>query len=181
VVTGKRSMRYLFTPGGSFKRTFLRVNYNLSGSSGSPRTGTGGAGVLDPLDAIHTWLLGATESGGESIVKGEMQDAANSTAESPSYVSDNPSTDFISPKSAFDTTLWCRATNNTGSNPTGGSGLGTWLTLVPGGSDRLWSWTRTTIGTTSGSIKVDIATDSGGSNIVATGYYAGSAEVINPI
>jgi hypothetical protein len=82
--------------------------------------------------------------------------------------------------SAVPPDLWIRATNVAGDNPTGGSGLGTWLPLVGAGSaERFWTWLETTNGfaTTSGTVMVELSTDSGGVTIVSTGYYRGVASV----
>lgn len=72
---------------------------------------------------------------------------------------------------------WIRATNNSGTDPDTGPALSTWHALS---TTREWTWTRSSIGTTSGSIKVEIASDSGGTNIVATGYYGGQVTIDPP-
>lgn len=73
---------------------------------------------------------------------------------------------------------WIRATANADSAPNLGQTLNTWHVLYgTGQSDRRWGWEEAAIGSYLGSIKVEIATDSGGSNIVATGYYEGRADV----
>lgn len=75
---------------------------------------------------------------------------------------------------------WIRATLEDGVNPTSGAAIGSWLKVsVSGSANRIWRWTDTTNGdsTTTGTLKIEIATDSGGTNIVATGYYKGTAIV----
>lgn len=79
--------------------------------------------------------------------------------------------------------LWIRAENNDGSDPNSISDdIDSWLPLVgTGGQNREWRWERGGFdpGTYAGSIWVRISTDSGGSSIVAEGYYGGTATV-NP-
>lgn len=76
---------------------------------------------------------------------------------------------------------WIRFDATLGTDPANGGDSSTgliWLKLTGTGSaDRSFLWEQTVVGTRSGYCKVEIATDSGGSNIVATGYYSGSAEV----
>jgi len=71
---------------------------------------------------------------------------------------------------------WIRATANADDLPDTGYALGTWWALT---TTRYWGWEVTGSGFqhSSGSVKVEIATDSGGTNIVATGYYGGTADM----
>lgn len=77
------------------------------------------------------------------------------------------------------TNIWIRATADTGSVPNDGSdALNTWLVLVgPGQSNKSWKWFRSFAdpGTYQGSVKVELSTDSSGTNIIATGWYGGTA------
>ena len=78
--------------------------------------------------------------------------------------------------------LWIKATqtgvSTPGDAPTSGDTLDSWHQVGgSSGADRSWGWQQTGLGSTAGEIKVDIATDSGGTNIVATGYYKGTAEI----
>lgn len=78
---------------------------------------------------------------------------------------------------------WVRAQNDAGSNPTTGPALNTWHKVAGSGSaNRRWTWQRLDFedgpGTTTGTLQVDIATDASGTNIVATGYYRGSATIV---
>ena len=70
--------------------------------------------------------------------------------------------------------LYIRATLDSGDTVTTGT-LNTWQILS---SDRLWTWNYSGVpDTVDGTLKIEIATDSGGSNIIATGYYRGRAIV----
>lgn len=71
--------------------------------------------------------------------------------------------------------LWVRSSANAGSRPTSGSALDTWLQVV-GGLLRAFYWDEG-FGSYTGSEKFELATDSGGVTIVATGYYGGTATV----
>lgn len=59
---------------------------------------------------------------------------------------------------------WCRLTVNSGSTPSG-SATGSILALS---TLRSWSLTRTTIGTTTANVTLQIFSDAGGANVVAT-------------
>ena len=135
----------------------------LSGTTGSPISYTDVG--EDPGNASVTWIF---ETDGEvQVLRLIESDFQYATGVQWSDWQPTPGQDY-----------WIRATNNAGSNPTGGSGLGTWLKVAgSGSSNRSWVWFRATVGTTTGSIKVEIATDSGGTDIVATGYYEGAAQV----
>lgn len=94
----------------------------------------------------------------------------------------NLGTDFTDgyPTPGADT--WIRATLLSGTSPNGGNSLNTWHQVTGAmGVTRAWAWTRTAVGdgagTTTGSLTVEIATDSGGSNVVATGTYTGESEI----
>lgn len=82
------------------------------------------------------------------------------------------STQWVIPN-AYAGDFWIRFSNYSGSNPNSGYTGGTWLALT---TNRQIIWT-TSITIRVGVQKVEIATDSGGSNIVATGYYGGDVEV----
>ena len=71
---------------------------------------------------------------------------------------------------------WLRFTHNAGDVNNVGNTSGSWLIMTTALSQ---GWNESTNGfaETAGSSKVEIATDSGGSNIVATGYYGGTATV----
>lgn len=63
--------------------------------------------------------------------------------------------------------FWVRATVTAGS-VSGGSGVGTWLQL---NAQRFWTRQRATIGASSATLSIQIATDSAGTNIVTSGTY----------
>ena len=82
--------------------------------------------------------------------------------------------------------IWIRATQNAGSSVpnAGGPALNTWWKLHgSSGASRTWGWFRggfdTTPGTYTGSIKIELSRNSSGTDIVATGFYGGTATV-NP-
>lgn len=76
---------------------------------------------------------------------------------------------------------WIRATVTAGSTPNGP--VGSWLKVAGSGSaDRTWTIDRDSTegsGTTTCTLKIELATDSGGSNIVATGYYRANATIVS--
>ena len=72
-------------------------------------------------------------------------------------------------------TYWVRATVNSGTSPSG-QPVGSWLQLDV---DRTWILSRSTVGITTCSLTFQIATDSGGANIIASGI--GSITTIEEI
>jgi len=72
--------------------------------------------------------------------------------------------------------LWIRFTTNAGDLPTTSTGtLG--VTWNPVSSLAQILWVQSGVGDSGGSCKVEIATDSGGANIIMTGYYGGNSHV----
>jgi hypothetical protein len=71
---------------------------------------------------------------------------------------------------------WVRATKVSGDDPNNNNdGFGSWLNIT---GTKEWSHIQSVIGSKGPTvIKLEIATDSGGSNIVATGYYTFTATV----
>ncbi len=70
-------------------------------------------------------------------------------------------------------THWARCTVNSGTLSSA-TATGVWLDISTG---RTWSRNRTTVGTNNANITIQIATDSGGTNIVASATFPLSAEV----
>lgn len=127
----------------------------LSGTTGTPNTTL--TVKLSPTDATAGWDFNSDGTVDNEATAGISQF--------------NGGVEWIdlSPTGSY----WIRATLNAGNAPDSGT-LGTWLALT---ISRSWRWTITGTGTTSGSVKIEIATDSGGSTIVATGYYGATATV----
>lgn len=129
----------------------------LSGTTGSPNANS--TIKLDPTDADCSWIFNTDGTIDKVSTTGTAQFQAGVE-----WCSDSPPTG----------SYWLRATSYSGSSPTTGT-LGSWLALT---STRTFQWYQSVVGTTGvGVIKVEIATDSGGSTIVATGYYQGNATV----
>jgi hypothetical protein len=74
--------------------------------------------------------------------------------------------------------FWCRMSKNSGSDPT--SGLLS-PTIYQLSSDREWTWQRTASGTTSANVTLQIASDSGMSNVVASATFNVTATVTNGV
>jgi hypothetical protein len=144
---------------GAWKVAWNNFVTLLSGSSGSPNTAP--AIATDPLNAEAGWRL---------LRDGSLQRTITGTYS-------DFSTEWGTPESTtVGDNYWVRATKSSGIDPTGtNSGFGTWLQLS---STRTWSHLRTLIGSDGPTkIKLELATDSGGSNIVATGWYQFTATV----
>lgn len=72
---------------------------------------------------------------------------------------------FTPTTTGIGSSYWVRVTKNSGANNTSGQALGTWLQLS---SNRSWTWVVTGNNSLSANLTIEIATDSLGSNIVAT-------------
>jgi hypothetical protein len=142
------------------RQFYAAETITLSGTAGTPNNDN--AVVIDPGTATAGWRF---ETDGEvfRVTGPQFQAGIEWTDLQPT-----PGKDY-----------WIRATANSGSVPNAGSdSLGVWHKVAGSGSgNRTWQWQRTTVGIYQGSVKVEIATDSGGTDIVATGYYGGIAEI----
>lgn len=143
--------------GGVWKQYFANVRVILSGSAGSPNVDTDFA--IAPADARAGWIFNST---------GDCTKYSGSSHSKPEWFGQPGETVHSTP----DQTYYIRATTESGDLPDFGT-MNTWLALSSG---RTWYWEATgTFEVSIGTIKIEIASDSGGTNIVATGYYRGSA------
>lgn len=132
----------------------------LSGSSGTPNTATDFA--ISPANSYVYWMFNA--DGTIDLLK--LQGADQFEKFSPDqWCNLTPEQDY-----------WIRFTHNAGDASNLGHTSGTWFAMTSAIGQ---GWEETTDGfsTYEGSSKVEIATDSGGVTIVATGYYGGRADV----
>jgi len=134
----------------------------LSGTSGSPNIDT--TTRVDPNTSTTGWKF---KTDGTVYKTGVLANDANYT------VQFNSGTEWNDGQTSPTGSYWIRFTNFSGSNGTG-STYSSWLALT---SDRTIQWQQVGVGTTQGVTKVEIATDSGGSTIVGTGYYSGVSTV----
>lgn len=149
---------------------------NLSGTEGTPKSVSKTS--VNPSSSVQAgWLVAANTISLLSIEKGEIQAAGWLLWDTPSYASDNSSTDWVIPHD-FDATYYVRATLVAGSNPLMSSGMDVWLSLVPEGANREWRWLQSVEGEITGTIKLEIASDSDGNDVLATGYYKATATYV---
>lgn len=127
----------------------------LSGTTGAPNVST--VSKVSPTDANAGFIFNSDGTIDTYNFSGLVQFAAGVQ-----WIDQTPSGSY-----------WIRATANAGNGADTGT-YNTWLALT---TNRSWLWTITGIGTTGGSVKIEIATDAAGATIVATGYYGGSATV----
>ncbi len=144
---------------GAWQTVFMGIVYTLSGTTGAPNSASDYN--LFPDDSLAGWRF---YNNGEvwkvETTTTQFRDGIEWSSEQPTVTVD----------------AWIRATYYSGDSPNSGDTLNTWH-KVGNGSNRAWLWSVTGAGSEVGVIKVEIATDSGGSDIVATGYYRGSAIV----
>jgi len=60
---------------------------------------------------------------------------------------------------------WARLTVTSGTAPSSGSGAGAWVSLA---ATVYWEWARSTVGSTTAVVKLEIATDAAGATVVAS-------------
>ncbi len=151
----------------------------LHGSEGSPIEINHES--TDPEDAAASFFLIVT-TGANAREKGYMMSLVYdfSDAGNVDFIKINPETDWVNPHD-FDPTYWVRATLVAGTNPFSGV-LGNWQSLIPDDPDpyggRGWTWIQVQLGATTGTVKVEVASDSEGANILATGYYKATVTVV---
>ncbi len=134
----------------------------LAGTSGAPRLAFDSS--ISPTVATVDW---------EFRANGEVWKDEGGTA-----TQDNAGTTWYTGGGSPPTsTYWIRFTKpvTLDDDPDSGDALNTWHEL--GTVTRLFGYNRSAAGGESGKIKVEIATDSTGTNIVATGYYDGEVDV----
>ena len=136
----------------------------LSGTSGSPNLSDSFA-VTDPS--------GATVSAGWLFVSDGTMDLRNASGNWANWTTTPTEWHDGTPASTF----YLRATLEAGDTPDLGT-LGTWQSLASSIS-YLWTASAGAFGfdTAAGTLKIEIAANSDGSNIRATGYYRGFANV----
>lgn len=129
----------------------------LSGSSGTPNQAN--ATVVAPGTVTAGWRV---------LANGQIQ---RTTGISNIYSAFNIGTEWSNKNPPG--TYYIRATLDSGTTPDSGT-LNTWIEID---TTITWSWTRSAVGVTTGILELEIATDSGGTNIVASGFYRGQAEI----
>lgn len=138
------------------------AHISLSGTAIAPNTSVGVA--TEPTNAVAGWRFNV-DGTVERFVSGSYADWDTDPEEWVGNLQ-NPNDEY-----------WIRFTLDSGdaaTTITGGAGV--WNKISGSGEAlALITWTQGSVGTLSGVYQVDIATDSGGSNIIATGYYEGTA------
>lgn len=147
---------------GAWKLAWGNQTINLSGTDVSPNTNVS---LNDTPATVY--------SGWKFYTDGDM---ARRNPTGANWMAWNPTpNEWADPESAgTGNNYWIRFTHNGGTAPNTGDSTGTWHALS---SDREFGYTRSALGTTTGEVKVEIASDSSGTTIVATGYYDYSATV----
>ena len=139
--------------------------YKLSGTSGSPNSAVDVK--TTPTDTTVSWIFNTdgTVDKKEAASTSQFQTGVEWDSDQPTPCVDN----------------WLRATVDVGDTPSVGT-IGSWSKVAGAGSSiQTYTWAETTNGAAdqTGTLKIEIATDSGGTNIVATGYYRGTAQVLS--
>jgi len=147
--------------GGAWKKAWQNVVVNLSGTSGTP------------IEATQT---GCTRAGWRWNTNGTVDKNINGSYSD--WGSTQTPVEYTDPQ-PISTDLWLRFTYQSGTvadyiTPT----VTTWGKVCGSGASAAEFYADSAISPQLSTYKVDIATDSGGSNIVATGYYRGTCDPI---
>lgn len=136
------------------------ANVALAGTSGVPRTAFKSS-VTPSLSSVD-WEF--RSDGTVYKVEGVVE------------TQDNAATTWYPSGSPPSNTYWIRFTlaDTIQDTPDVGDALNTWHSL---NATRTFGFNRVAAGSEVGNIKVEIATDSAGSTIIATGYYEGEVDV----
>jgi len=149
----KRVLQGWVGVGGQWKTFYVGETITLSGTVSVPNFGTA---LASPPGQTVTWVFG---SNGTVMRNGSPFNAGvewNSAQPTPAG------------------SYWIRGTHVQGDNPSGGFSLNTWHALT---QDRQLTWASDG-GPSENWVRIEIATDSSGNNVVATGYYG--AEFVTP-
>ena len=144
---------YVKTGSTTWKKFFAAFAVNLSGTSG-------------PLGAKYdttSWIVGTAQAGWVFGSDGDLTKKTGSPWTASPHEWGSP--EGTPPPSTY----YIKFSADAGDAPASPSLPTGWLALT---SDRSVTW-QSTGSEVDGSVKVEIATDAGGSNIVATGYYGG--------
>jgi len=145
--------------GGVWKQFFANTRVILSGISASPN-----------IDSDFEIDPGIANAGWSFQSNGDLVKISGNAYNEPEWYGQPGETTHSTP----DQTYYIRATNHADSDPDSGPALNTWHSLA---STRSWLWQAGPgFDFSRGTLKIEIATDSGGTNIIATGYYRGNAE-----
>lgn len=128
----------------------------LSGTTGSPNADTDFS------------LGGVATAGWSFLVSGDLTKISGGAYSKPEWFGIAGQTTHETP----DQTYYIRATLDAGNAPDNGATLNVWHSLA---SARFWSWQcGPGFASNAGTLKIEIARDSGGTDIVDTGYYRGT-------
>lgn len=151
------------------------ISYNLSGTSGSPVSKSHLS--VNPDDAGLIWTISGFNSGSpEFALRTRVMWDGFDIGDQAVYQSYQT---WRSPSTGWGV-VYVRLTADSGDAMTSSSNAidgTTWHALTEDVDNIHWQLNRTSNGTSSGVTKVEIATDSGGTDIVATGYYESVAQV----
>lgn len=129
-------------------------------------SGTPGLGAVDDNDFE---ISGTADAGWIFSSSGNLTRYSGTAYNAPEWFGRANETVHSTP----DQTYYIRATTDIGDLPDSGTSLNVWFSLA---STRSWWWTAGPgFDISTGTLKIEIARDSGGTDIVATGYYGGTA------
>ena len=134
---------------------------NLSGTTGAPNSSDDFD--LDPGTATAGWYF-RSDASVDYYILGLLLEFSPDPDE------------WFDPNGTPPATYYIKATQYSGDAPTAGDSLGIVYALT---SDRSWRWVQSVIGSKAGILKIEIFSDSGGTDLLATGYYSGSVEIFD--
>lgn len=153
-------------PFGSMLSATPPETVTLQGTAGAPVSRTDSS-ILDPQDGRITLAVVTTTF--QTLTRGHIEWDGYVAGQSASYTSIHS---WVTPNDYLLGPYYIRATLHADAAPDIGNALNVWWSLTKdSGSNVFWTWSRNQIGSNTGTLKLEIATDSQGNNIVATGYY----------
>jgi hypothetical protein len=128
---------------------------------------SGGAGVINPIPAPSASAFELNPTDATCSIIFDTDGDGTTTSSSAADVPFNWHTS--APTVGIGAGFWLRFTLNSGNAATGGSAVGVWHQLS---TARSLSMTEAGLGTRTGNFTVEIATDSGGANIVGSDTFS---------
>ncbi len=122
---------------------------------------SGSSGVVNPIPIAELEDAEVSPTNPSASIAletdGTLTPTGNGTVTGPNW--------FLPTTGGIGTSYWVRLTLDSGTSPTSGDVVGSWLQIT---ASRNWAWARTTVGITAAVCTLEISSDSGGATVVAS-------------
>lgn len=116
-----------------------------------------------PVNPLPTIVLGDTTTATAIAALSTRNDGTLTVTGSDSVL--GAANWFAPTETGIGSAYWARVTVTAGTGPTSGAGAGAWVSIS---GNPFWQWLRGTVGTTTATITLEIASDSAGTTVVAS-------------